>query len=87
MNLGIAGSNRVDPSRCECIRPSSTGLACSWPILFWKKEEGSRWHKELLDITKVSANWFLPLKSALSGVNAIIEHYEMLIRWVVILQT
>ena len=33
--------------------------------------------KILLDIAKESADWFSPLKSALGGVNALIKHYEV----------
>ena len=33
--------------------------------------------KILLDIAKESADWFPPLKSALGGVNALINHYEV----------
>jgi hypothetical protein len=36
--------------------------------------------KILLDIAKESADWFPPLKSALGGVNALIKHYEVLVR-------
>lgn len=33
--------------------------------------------KILLDIAKESADWFPPLKSALGGLTALIEHYEV----------
>lgn len=36
--------------------------------------------KVLLDIAKESADWFPPLKSALGGVNALIMHYEVLLK-------
>ena len=37
--------------------------------------------KILLDIAKESADWFPPLKSALGGVNALIQHYEVSVEW------
>ena len=40
--------------------------------------------KILLDIAKESADWFPPLKSALGGVNALIKHYEVFVRWMAI---
>ena len=33
--------------------------------------------KILLEIAKESSDWFGPLKSALGGVNALIQHYEV----------
>ena len=42
--------------------------------------------KMLLDVAKESADWFPPLKSALGGVNALIKHYEVLIRRAAALQ-
>jgi hypothetical protein len=40
--------------------------------------------KILLDIAKESADWFPLLKSALGGVNAVIKHYEVFVRFVAI---
>ena len=40
--------------------------------------------KILLDVAKESADWFPPLKSALGGVNALIKHYEVLVRLVAV---
>ena len=40
--------------------------------------------KILLDITKESADWFPPLKSALGGVSTLIKHYEVLVEWMAI---
>jgi len=37
--------------------------------------------KILLDIAKESSDWLPPLKSALGGMNALIKHYEVLVRW------
>ena len=37
--------------------------------------------KILLDVAKESADWFPPLKSALGGVNALIQHYEVSVEW------
>ena len=39
--------------------------------------------KILLDIAKESADWFSPLKSALGGVNALIKHYEVPVKWMI----
>ena len=40
--------------------------------------------KILLDIAKESADWFSPLKSALGGVNALIKHYEVSVKWMIV---
>ena len=40
--------------------------------------------KILLDIAKESADWFPPLKSALGGVNALIKHYEVSVKWITV---
>ena len=37
--------------------------------------------KVLLDIAKESSDWFPPLKSALSGVSALIKHYEVSVQF------
>ena len=42
--------------------------------------------KILLDIAKESADWFPPLKSALGGVGALINHYEVLVWWIAVLR-
>ena len=49
-------------------------------ILLAKKQRVVDGAKILLDIAKESADWFPPLKSALGGVNALIKHYEVLIK-------
>jgi len=40
--------------------------------------------KILLDIAKESSDWFPPLKSALGGVSALINHYEVLVELVAV---
>ena len=42
--------------------------------------------KILLDIAKESADWFSPLKSALGGVNALIKHYEVSVKWMIVVR-
>ena len=42
--------------------------------------------KILLDIAKESADWFAPLKSALGGVNALIKHYEVSVKWMIVVR-
>ena len=49
-------------------------------ILLAKKQRVVDGAKILLDVAKESADWFPPLKSALGGVNALIKHYEVLIK-------
>ena len=44
-----------------------------------KMQRAANGAKILLDIAKESADWFPPLKSALSGVNALVKHYEVLV--------
>jgi hypothetical protein len=50
-------------------------------VLLAKKQRVVDGAKILLDVAKESADWFPPLKSALGGVNALIKHYEVFIRW------
>ena len=45
--------------------------------LLAKKQRVADGTKILLDVAKDSADWFPPLKSALSGVSALIKHYEV----------
>ena len=40
--------------------------------------------KILLDVAKESSDWFPPLKSVLSGVSALIKHYEVLVELVAV---
>ena len=40
--------------------------------------------KILLDVAKESADWFPPLKSALGGVNALIKHYEVSVKSIIL---
>ena len=40
--------------------------------------------KILLDVAKESTDWLSPLKSALGGVNALIKHYEVLAKWMIV---
>ena len=35
--------------------------------------------KILLDIAKESSDWFVPLKSVLGGVCALVKHYEVIV--------
>jgi len=49
-------------------------------VLLAKKQRVIDGTKILLDVAKESADWFPPLKSALGGVNALIKHYEVLIK-------
>ena len=51
-----------------------------------KKQRIADGAKILLDIAKESSDWFVPLKSALGGVNALIKHYEVFVQWAVIAQ-
>jgi len=37
--------------------------------------------KILLDVAKESSDWFPPLKSALGGVNALIKHHGVWVKW------
>ena len=46
----------------------------TWNILA-KKQRVAVGAKIILDAAKESADWFPPLKSALGGVSAVIEHY------------
>jgi hypothetical protein len=47
-----------------------------------KRQRAADGAKILLDVAKESADWFPPLKSALSGVSALIKHYEVLVELV-----
>ena len=49
--------------------------------LLAKKQRVVDGAKILLDVAKESADWFPPLKSALGGVNALIQHYEVSVEW------
>ena len=49
--------------------------------LLAKKQRVMDGAKILLDVAKESADWFPPLKSALGGVNALIQHYEVSVEW------
>ena len=57
----------------------------TWRLLAKKKRftEGT---KILLDIAKESADWFSPLKSALGGMTALIKHYEVLVKWMIVVR-
>ena len=56
------------------------------PLIAWtplaKKQRVADGVKILLDVAKESADWFPPLKSALGGVNALIKHYEVSVKYV-----
>ena len=47
--------------------------------LLAKKQRVTDGTKILLNVVKDSADWFPPLKSALSGVSALIKHYEVFV--------
>jgi len=80
---GTSGSN-LDQRRCEWIERLRRVI----PLTAWgfvaKKQRIVDGAKILLDVAKESADWFPPLKSALGGVNALIKHYEVLVKSVVI---
>jgi len=42
--------------------------------------------KIFLDIAKESSDCFPPLKSALGFVNALIKHYEVVVKWVAVVR-
>ena len=48
--------------------------------LLAKRQRVADGAKILLDIAKESSDWFPPLKSALGGISALINHYEVLVR-------
>ena len=66
--VGVSGFNTF----CE-VRPLT-----GWNNLA-KKQRVTVGAKILLDVTKESVDWFPPLKSALSGMSALIKHYEVLV--------
>ena len=82
-NSGVGGNN-TDPNRCECIQclPSSQLSNCQ--NLLAKRQRVVNGAKILLDVIKESSDWFPPLKSALGGVSALIQHYEVLVELVVV---
>ena len=51
-----------------------------------KKQRVADGAKILLGIAKESADWFGPLKSALGGVSALIKHYEVLGRRLIVVR-
>jgi len=54
------------------------------PFTIWdflaRRQKVADGAKILLDVAKESSDWFPPLKSALGGVNALIKHYEVLVK-------
>lgn len=54
------------------------------PGFLAKKQRVADGIKILLDIAKESTDFFVPLKSALGGVNALIKHYEVFILRIVV---
>ena len=75
---GAAGSNG-DPNRCELIRRLPSSKLFDRLNLTAKGQRVENSSKTLLDVAKESSDWFPPLKSALGGLNALIEHYEVLV--------
>ena len=56
--------------------PLGISFLIAWNLLA-KKQRAADGLKILLDVAKESSDWFPPLKSALSGVSAVIKHYEV----------
>ena len=79
-----AGGTSADPNRCEWVQclPSSQLSECQ--NLLAKRQRVVDSAKILLDIAKESSDWFPPLKSALGGVSALINHYEVLVELVAV---
>ena len=75
---GATGSN-TDPNRCEQIQRLLRSQFFNFLNFPAKRQRVADGVKILLDVTKESADWFPPLKSALGGVNALIKHYEVLV--------
>ena len=77
-----AGGSNADPNQCEWVqRLSSSQLCLSFLAKGQRVVDGA---KILLDVAKESSDWFPPLKSALGGVSALINHYEVLVGLVVV---
>ena len=79
-----AGGTDANPNRCERVQriPSSRLTYCrNLPARGQRVVDGA---KILLDIAKESSDWFPPLKSALGGVSALINHYEVLVEFVTV---
>jgi hypothetical protein len=72
---------RIDVSRLNAFHQVSPFNRLNPPA---KKQRIAGGAKILLDIAEKSADWFPPLKSALSGVNALIKHYEVLVELVAV---
>ena len=77
-NSGTSGSS-LDPRRREYFATFCGVGPLTAQDLPAKKQRIADGAKVLLDIAKESADWFPPLKSALGGVNALIQHYEVLV--------
>ena len=77
-NPGAAGDN-TDPNRCELIQRLPSSKLFDRLNLTAKGQRVADSSKTLLDVAKESSDWFPPLKSALGGLNALIEHYEVLV--------
>ena len=54
--------------------------------LLAKKQRFTEGTKILLDIAKESADWCSPLKSALGGLSALIKHYEVSVKWMIVVR-
>ena len=84
LTISGAGGSNADPNRCEYIQhlPSSQPSDClNLPAKRQRVVDGA---KILLDVAKESSDWFPPLKSALGGVSALVNHYEVLVELVAI---
>ena len=79
-----SGDPGADPNPCEwiqCLQSSQLSDCQDLPAKRQRVVDGA---KILLDIAKESSDWFPPLKSALGGVSALINHYEVLVEFVAI---
>jgi len=74
-----AGGTSADPNRCEWIQRLQSSQLPDCRDLPAKRQRVVDGAKILLDLAKESSDWFPPLKSALGGVSALINHYEVVV--------
>ena len=74
----VASRDNPDPSRREWVKSVVCNIFSDGPPPA-KRQRIIDGVKILLDIAKESSDLFVPLKSALGGITALIKHYEVFV--------